>query len=250
MNDRARRVQRVFAYPVLVAALSTIPVIAIEQSSVGAPWDTVGHVVNWISWLVFLGEVVAMLAVVDDRRRWARLHLIEIFLVALTPPVLPPGLQSLRAVRLLRLLRLLRVPQLMRGVFSLEGLRFAGFLAVLTAVGGGAAFEAAERNAQTLSFGDALWWSITTMTTVGSNIYPATGLGKLVAVVVMLIGIGFIALVTGAVAERFLRPAVVEIEEEVQELERSDPAGDDQLVQVIAELRQRLDHLEALLARR
>ena len=50
-----------------------------------------------------------------------------------------PGLQSLRVLRLLRLVRLLRLAQLSREVFSLEGLRYAMLLSVLTAIGAFAA---------------------------------------------------------------------------------------------------------------
>jgi hypothetical protein len=53
--------------PLLVAALLTIPAIAIEQSGVGQPWDTVAVVLNWTIWLAFLAEIVLMLRVVDDR---------------------------------------------------------------------------------------------------------------------------------------------------------------------------------------
>ena len=51
-----------------MAALLVIPVIVIEDSSFGEPWDTIGAVLNWASWLTFLAEAVVMLAVVPDRR--------------------------------------------------------------------------------------------------------------------------------------------------------------------------------------
>jgi len=42
------------------------------------------------------------------------------------------------------------------------------------------------------------------MTTVGSNIYPTTTGGQIVQVAVVLVGISFVALLTGAIAQRFL----------------------------------------------
>src|SRR5260370_22710064 len=57
------------------------------------------------------------------------------------------------------------------------------------------------------SFGDALYWALTTMTTVGyGDLSPRTPEGKVVAVIVMLVGIGFIAILTGAIAQAFIRP--------------------------------------------
>ena len=47
-------------------------------------------------------------------------------------------------------------------------------------------------------------FAVTTMTTVGSNIYPTTTGGEIVAVAVVLVGISFVALLTGAIAQRFL----------------------------------------------
>ena len=98
----------------LVAALLVIPAIAIETSDVGEPWDTIAVVINWGTWLAFLTEALLMLSAVDDRRGWLRDHPLEIAIVILTPPFLPPSLQAARAFRLLRLLPLLRAGVLAR----------------------------------------------------------------------------------------------------------------------------------------
>jgi hypothetical protein len=55
------------------------------------------------------------------------------------------------------------------------------------------------------------------MTTLGSGIQPETTGGEIVSVVVLLIGIGFVALLTGSFAQRFLAPEIAEIEEELEE---------------------------------
>lgn len=239
MDTREVRAARFFAYPVLVAALATVPVVVLEQTNVGPGWKTVGDVLNWASWFVFAAEALVMLFL--TRGRWARGHIIELALVVLTPPVLPAGLQSLRAVRLLRLLRLVRVPLLMRGLFSMNGVRFAAFLALLTVAGGGAAFEAAERSKQSVSFGDGLWWALSTITTVGyGDLSPKTDLGKLVASAVMIVGIGFIALLTGSIAQRFLEAEVAEAEV------RTELAADDIATELVR-IRKQLDRLEAAL---
>jgi voltage-gated potassium channel len=227
---------------VLVAALLTIPVVVIEEANVGSAWKTLAHALNWMSWLVFLAEALVLLALVPDRAKWARTHALELAIVILTPPILPAGLQSLRAVRLLRLLRLARVQQLMRGLFSMTGLRFAAFLALLTVIAGGAAFEAAERSKQSVTFADGLWWAMETITTVGyGDLTPKTTLGRIVGTIVMTVGIGFIVLLTGAVAERFLRAEVVEAEEATQ-LAASDIATE------LVRVRMQLERIEAAMA--
>jgi hypothetical protein len=55
------------------------------------------------------------------------------------------------------------------------------------------------------------------MTTLGSNIDPTTTGGEVVSAVVLLIGIAFVALITGSFAQRFLAPEIAEIEEELEE---------------------------------
>ena len=71
------------------------------------------------------------------------------------------------------------------------------------------AFTLAENVSETgtlNSFGDALWWSAATITTVGyGDIYPVTALGRIVGVFTMLVGISTFAVVTAKVAEFLVR---------------------------------------------
>ena len=193
--------------PLLVAALLTVPAIAIEQSALGEPWDTFAVVLNWSIWAAFVTEIVVMLRVVPDRRRWLRDHPLDVAIVLLTPPFLPASLQAARVFRLLRLLRLLRAATLARRFYSTEGVRDAAVLALVTVLGGGAAFAAIERGHHDpeLSAWDGVWWALTTVTTVGyGDTFPRTDGGRMIALVVMLVGIGFVAILTAAAAERFI----------------------------------------------
>jgi voltage-gated potassium channel len=230
VNARAERWQRRFEVPILVAALLVIPVIAVEESSLGRPWTTIAAAVNWAIWLAFLVEVVVMLAVVPDRKRWLRDNPLEVAIVVLTPPFLPASLQALRVFRLLRLLRLAVVVRYARRLFTIDGLRYAALLALITALGGGAAFAAAED----VDIFDGVWWAVTTMSTVGyGDLTPETTVGRLVAMFAMVVGIGFLSLLIGAVSERFVSASVEDevvaveqgVEEDVERRAGRSPRG-------------------------
>jgi voltage-gated potassium channel len=192
-------------WPMLVAALLVVPAIAIEQSEATGTLNTVAVVINWATWLAFVAEAVLMLSVVDNRWRWIRDHPLEVAIVVVTPPFLPPSLQAARVFRLLRLLPLLRAGLLARRLLTTEGVRDVSVLALLTVLGGGAAFAAVETD-QDLTTWDGVWWALETVTTVGyGDTFPRTDTGKAIAAVVMLVGIGFVAVLTAAAAERFMR---------------------------------------------
>jgi voltage-gated potassium channel len=238
------RVRRIFEVPVLVAALLVVPVIAIEESDVSQTWKSAAEVTNWVIWTVFAAELAAFLVVMRGRRlRWLRQNPLEVAIVILTPPFLPASLQALRAFRLLRLIRLLRLAKLARTMFSADGLRYASVIALLTVLGGGAGFAEVEEGRSTW---DGVWWAITTMTTVGyGDLSPQTTPGRLIGIGVMAVGIGFVALLTGAIAERFLAPQLEEVEGELADVEGTE----DEIARELRAIAERLRGLEARLMR-
>lgn len=59
--------------------------------------------------------------------------------------------------------------------------------------------------AEGISFGNSLWWSFVTITTVGyGDISPATPIGRIIAGLIMVVGIGFLGMLTGTIATFFL----------------------------------------------
>ena len=236
-----QRIQARLEWPVVVAALLTIPILIIQESDFGAPWGTVATVLNWVTWLTFLGEAVVMLTVVPDRRKWLRGHLLDVAVVVLTPPFAPQAWQNGRLFRLVRLLRIFRVLALRR-LLSLEGMKYAAMVALGTIIVGGAVFASVEEN-QRITTWDGVWWAVTTVTTVGyGDIYPHSTSGRIIGITIMLVGIGFVALLTAFIADRFIHLSVdTEAKEDLilaelrainarlddLELRGRDPTGDD-----------------------
>jgi voltage-gated potassium channel len=203
-TSRGERVARWFRWPLIAAALLAIPVIVVQEGDFGGFWRSLAVGLDWGIWGVFVANLAVMLAVVPDRRRWLLDNPIDVLIVVLTPPFLPATMKIARVLPVVRLVWLLMLANRMRGLFSLQGLRYAALLVFTIVVGGGVVFVAVEPGQQ-LSTWDGLWWATETVTTVAyGDIYPTTILGRIVATVVMTTGIGFVALLTGALAQRFL----------------------------------------------
>lgn len=228
---REQKVQKWFEWPVVTAALLTIPILIIQESHLGEPWEALGAMLNWLTWGIFALETIVMLCVVKRRGAWLRSHLIDVAVVALTPPFAPAAWQAGRVFRLTRLLRLFRVFSIRR-LLSLEGMKYAALVAGGTVVVGGAVFAGVEKQ-QHLTTWDGVWWAVTTVTTVGyGDIYPKTDGGRIIAMAIMLVGIGFVALLTAFIADRFVHQ------------QKEAAAKEDQILAELSEIRSRLEGLE------
>lgn len=195
-----------FKWPIMIAALLVVPAIAVENANLGSTWNTIAATLNWLIWSAFAAEFVVLLAVSPNRWHWLRTHPLDVAIVLLTPPFGPAALQSGRALRLLRLIRLVRLGGLSREIFSLEGVKWCAVVASLLILGGGAGMVAIEgsKHHPHLTMVDGMWWAATTVTTVGyGDIAPVTDGGRLIAMFIMIVGLGFVAILTGAVAQHF-----------------------------------------------
>ena len=157
---------------------------------------TVLSVLSWTVWSAFTADLIVRLALADERGEYALRHWYDVALV------LVPMLRPLRLLRLLALARILG-RSAARNLIGRVTLYVIG--AAVAAVGLGAlAILDAERgspDANIKSFGDALWWATTTVTTVGyGDRYPVTTEGRFVAVALMLVGIAVVGSVTASVA--------------------------------------------------
>jgi len=123
---------------------------------------------------------------------------------------------DLRVLRLVRLLRLLKIARYSPALSTLAQVivdehraLFGALLLMLCAtLFAAASMHAVEGSVQPQYFGtipDAMWWAITTLTTVGyGDVTPITPLGKVVAGLTMIVGLGLFALPVGIVATGFV----------------------------------------------
>jgi voltage-gated potassium channel len=124
-----------------------------------------------------------------------------------------PAVDELRSFRLIRVVRLMRVTRFFSGLsrryeFPLPTGALAN-LGVLTGViwliSATAFYRFEQAVKPDLSYTDALWWSMTTLSTVGyGDLYPETTEGRAVAVLTMVLGIGLLGGVAAATATTFI----------------------------------------------
>ncbi len=186
---------------------------------------TTAAVANIVIWVVFAVDLGIRVSLASNRLRWLLRHPIDVLTVAL------PLLRPLRILRvftaghslLTRRGGLMRTGQAV--LLSALVLVLVGALAVLDA-------EQAVPGASIVTFPDALWWAMTTVTTVGyGDLYPVSGAGRVVAASLMVVGISVLGVVTASVAAWFVSTASGEGAETVPG-EGSDgrsAAGDDAL---------------------
>lgn len=240
LSERAARWERRFELPILLAALLVIPVVVIQAQGRGGGWATFADVLNWVVWTGFAIELAVMLTVVPDRMHWVRKHPLEVVIVVLTPPFLPATFAALRVFRLLRLLRIVVIVGEVKRFLTIDGVRLAAVLAAMSALAGGALFANAEHH----SSWDGFYWAVTTMATVGyGDLSPHTVIGRVDAIVLMVVGISFFALITGAIAQHFVHTDVKAVE---HALEHQEADTRTQLLTELQELSTRLQRLEEI----
>ena len=174
---------------------------------------------EWCFTLLFSVEYIARLSCVRRPLRYALSFYGLIDLLAVAPTylaILFPGLHSLIDVRVLRLLRVFRVLKLAAYLAEYRALGnalhasrrkilvFLSFVLTVVLVLGTLMYVIEGPANGFSSIPVAVYWAITTMTTVGfGDITPQTDLGRFIASVVMLLGWGTLAVPTGIVSAEF-----------------------------------------------
>jgi len=159
--------------------------------------------------IIFAGDYFSRLYKADNKSTFFKQNLLD--LIAIIPfDMTFRAARLARLVRIGRLLRTLRVVALLQkrfpatlGILRTNDLGRVLMVSSLLILAGAISIFFLEPNMTT--FEDALWWSFVTTTTVGyGDISPVSTGGRLTAIILMLIGIGTIGMLTGAIATFFL----------------------------------------------
>jgi voltage-gated potassium channel len=232
------RVSHPFEPVLLALTLLVIPVVLVEESSAPHGVKVAAYIANWVIWLGFLAELVFVLVVAERKRAALRAYWLEVLLVIATPPFYSRLLSSARLLRLTRLMRLARLGllggiaiRLERKIMSRQGFRYLALATAFLVVVAGAVISVVD-STDIPDVGTGIWWAIVTVTTVGyGDVVPHNASGRVVGAMLMLLGIGFISLLTATIASTF----VASDEEQDQRL--------DELIETVRRIEQRIEQL-------
>ena len=175
---------------------------------------------DWAIWALFLSEYVMFLVLAKDRRRYARKHILDLVIILL------PALRVLRLGRVLVILRGTAIlGETLRDAWSVLRKRKFHYLLVLNAAAVGAGsilvhLAEAPVNPFFATYGNCLWWTLVTMITGGyGDMYSLTAAGKVVAVVLMLLGISLLSYFAASLASWFVEKDMAGEEERLVRVE-------------------------------
>jgi voltage-gated potassium channel len=195
---RLRRWERATAYPLTALSVLFIVVYAwpVLDPAMHPALRRACEFADVALWAIFCIEYLIRLRLAVDKTRFVRSHWFDLAILVL------PVLRPLRALRLLNALRVINrhAAHWTRGRLAVYVI--AGTVLIVL-VAGLAVLEAERRHPGSTihTYPEALWWAVCTITTVGyGDLYPETAEGRLVAVALMIGGLGLIGFTTGSLA--------------------------------------------------
>lgn len=166
--------------------------------------------VDLLIWLFFLADYSCRLAMSEDKKQFIKENKVDLLTIIPYFSVL----RMLRIVRVTRAFSLLHFAKVLRAsamisrfskragdFFKTNNFHYISGVTLIVILLGSGSLSLVEG----IPFKDALWWCIVTVTTVGyGDIVPKTGMGRMIAALVMISGIGFLGVFTGTISTYFL----------------------------------------------
>ena len=203
--------KKMIIYEIITAilALVSIFIVSIQIFNIIIP-ENVLHTlikIDDLIYIVFVIDYITRLLLSKNKRYFIRNNKID--LISLIPfNAIFKSFRILRLTKLLKLGRAIKIAVLFARFKDDSKLFFKtnhfGYVLITTIIFiilGAFAISYLEN----IDIGDSIWWSFVTTTSVGyGDIYPTTNLGRIIAVLLMITGLGFVGMLSGTIATYFL----------------------------------------------
>jgi voltage-gated potassium channel len=169
--------------------------------SVSDSTNQILSVIQWVCWVAFAIDLLFGLVTSENKVLYLKRHPLEI------ASVLLPFLRPLRLMRVISFggLALQKIAVGRQFAITVKVAITTVFVAYIAAVQI-TITERAVEGSNIKNFADGFWWAITTVTTVGyGDRYPTTTEGRLLAVMLMFMGISLVGVITASVAAWFVK---------------------------------------------
>ena len=198
--------ERIYNTLVILLALASV-IFAILDLTRGLSENLIWA--DRVVYAFFVVEYVVRLILAEDKKLFFKKNILD--LIAILP--FNSILRAFRIARMARAARLVRTIRLVsvssrfvfraRGLLNTNGLKYILLLSLCVILVGSVIMT----NIEHMSFSDALWWSLVTVTTVGyGDLAPSTDVGRGVAAVLMILGIALIGALSSSLTTYFIRP--------------------------------------------
>lgn len=187
-------------------AVIAVLVIMIEFSySLTAQQAHYIYILDTMIYCIFVADYVIRFMFSKDKKKFLKYNIVDF--VAILPFGIFSSFKYGRSLKLIRvgtyLLRL--IDNVKEVVFTNNFIYALGTTITITIAGSiGIYFLEVGSNKNMNTYGDALWWSIVTVSTVGyGDISIVTGFGRIIACILMVTGVGFLGMLTSTMSSYF-----------------------------------------------
>lgn len=212
LNKRQHRIYDIVISSLAVAAA----VLVLMDLSEGLNrWQTI---LDWVILAVFTIDYAARFLNAPKKLLFVRQNICDLIAIF-------PFHMIFRVFKLVSIAKMANIPRMFaflyrplkkaKKFFNTNGFKYVIFVTALMIIVGGILIHFAEG----MSYADGIWWAFVTATTVGyGDISPTTFYGRMIAMALMLVGIGLIGTVTSTLTSYFLNPRTKSVKDETIEL--------------------------------
>lgn len=188
----------------VMAIIAVIIVMLQFSNNLSPKVNSIVNIIDVVIYFIFLSDYLIRILTSKDRKRFFKHNVIDT--IAIFPFMLFMESNFGSVFKLIRVVTyVLRLVGNVKEILFTNGFIYALGSTVLITFIGSLGIYVFEHGTENISdYGDALWWSFVTVTTVGyGDISPSSGAGRFIACILMITGIGFLSMLTSTISTFF-----------------------------------------------